>query len=48
MEKIASLVQKSHEARRRAKELLEVAKRAVEIAIEKNEKEALDYISKAK
>jgi len=45
-QKIASLVQKSHEARRKAKELLEVAKRAVEIAIEKNEKEALDYISK--
>jgi len=46
-QKIASLVQQSHEARRKAKELLEVAKRAVEIAIEKNEKEALDYISKA-
>jgi restriction endonuclease S subunit len=46
-QKIASLVQKSHEARRRAKELLEVAKKAVEIAVEKNEKEALDYISKA-
>jgi restriction endonuclease S subunit len=46
-QKIASLVQQSHEARRKAKELLEVAKRAVEIAIEKNEKEALDYISNA-
>jgi restriction endonuclease S subunit len=46
-QKIASLVQQSHEARKKAKELLEVAKRAVEIAIEKNEKEALDYISKA-
>jgi type I restriction enzyme S subunit len=46
-QKIASLVQKSHDARRKAKELLEVAKKAVEIAIEKNEKEALDYISKA-
>ena len=46
-QKIASLVQNSHEARKRAKELLEVAKRAVEIAIEKSEKEALDYISKA-
>jgi type I restriction enzyme, S subunit len=46
-QKIASLVQQSHEARRKAKKLLEVAKRAVEIAIEKNEKEALDYISKA-
>ena len=45
-QKIASLVQQSHEARKKAKELLEVAKRAVEIAIEKNEKEALDYISK--
>lgn len=44
-QKIASLVQKSYKARKRAKELLEIAKRAVEIAIEKNEKEALDYIS---
>jgi restriction endonuclease S subunit len=47
-QKIAVLVQKSHEARKKAKELLEVAKRAVEIAIEKNEKEALDYILKVK
>ena len=46
-QKIALLVQQSHEARRKAKELLEVAKKAVEIAIEKNEKEALDYISKS-
>jgi hypothetical protein len=46
-QKIVSLVQQSHEVRRKAKELLEVAKRAVEIAIEKNEKEALDYISKS-
>jgi len=46
-QKIASLVQQSHEVRRNAKELLEVAKKAVEIAIENNEKEALDYISKA-
>ncbi|MGC8580721.1 hypothetical protein [Caldisericum sp.] len=45
--KIALLVQKSHEARGKAKELLEVAKKAVEIAIENNEKEALEYISKA-
>jgi restriction endonuclease S subunit len=45
-QKIASLVQQSHEARKKAKELLEVAKKAVEIAIEKNEEEALDYISK--
>ncbi|MGC9000048.1 restriction endonuclease subunit S [Caldisericum sp.] len=45
---IASLVQKSYEARKKAKELLEIAKKAVEIAIEKNEKEALDYILKVK
>ena len=45
-QKIASLVQQSHEARKKAKELLEIAKRAVEIAIENNEREALDYISK--
>jgi restriction endonuclease S subunit len=47
-QKIASLVQQSHEARKKAKELLEVAKKAVEIAIEKSEKEALEYISKTK
>lgn len=45
-QKIASLVQQSHEARKRAKELLEVAKKAVEIAIEKNDIEALNYLSR--
>ena len=44
-QKIASLVQQSHEARRKAKELLEIAKTAVEIAIEKDEENALNYIS---
>ena len=39
-QKIASLVQQSHEARKKAKELLEESKRKVEIAIEKSEKEA--------
>jgi restriction endonuclease S subunit len=39
-QKIASLVQQSHEARKKAKELLEVAKRAVEIAIEEGEEKA--------
>jgi len=47
-QKIASLVQQAHEARRKAKELLEIAKKAVEIAIEKNEEEVLDYLSKTK
>jgi len=45
-QKIAALIQKSHEARKKAKELLELSKRAVEIAIEKNEKEALEYLYK--
>jgi len=45
-QKIASLVQESHEGRRKAKELLEIAKKAVEIAIENSEEEALKYISK--
>ncbi|MBX0310957.1 MAG: hypothetical protein JHC31_04020 [Sulfurihydrogenibium sp.] len=45
-QKIASLVQQSHEARRRAKELLEIAKRAVEIAIEESEEKAQEYIQK--
>ena len=43
-QQIASLVQQSHEARKRAKELLEIAKRAVEIAIEQSEVKALNYI----
>jgi len=46
-QKIVSLIQKSHEARKKAKELLNVAKKTVEIAIKKNEEEALDYISKS-
>ncbi|MGC9100823.1 MAG: hypothetical protein ACP5HC_06165 [Caldisericum sp.] len=41
---IAELVLRAHEARKKAKELLELAKRAVEIAIEKNEEEALKYL----
>jgi len=45
-QKIASLVQQSHEARRKAKELLEIAKRVIEIAIEENEKKAQEYIQK--
>lgn len=44
---IASLVQKSHKARRDAKALLDKAKRAVEIAIEENEDAALTFLSKA-
>jgi len=44
-QKIASLIQKSHETRKKAKELLDVAKKAVEIAIEKSEKDALNYLS---
>jgi len=46
-QEIALLVQQSHEARSKAKELLGTAKKAVEIAIENSEKEALDYISEA-
>jgi len=46
-QKIASLIKQSHEARKKAKELLEIAKRSVEIAIERNEKEALNYLSKS-
>jgi restriction endonuclease S subunit len=46
-QEIASLVQQSHEARKKAKELLEVAKRAVEIAIEENEEKAQEYVQNA-
>jgi len=45
-QEIASLVKQSHKARRKAKELLEIAKRAVEIAIEESEEKAQEYIQK--
>ena len=41
---IVNAVQSSHSARRKAQALLEAAKRAVEIAIEQNEVEALAYL----
>ncbi len=42
--KIASLVKESHEARNKAKNLLDLAKKAIEIAIEKNEDEAMHFL----
>jgi type I restriction enzyme S subunit len=47
-QKIASLIQKSHEARKKGKELLNAAKKAVEIAIEKGENDAFNYLSTIK
>jgi restriction endonuclease S subunit len=47
-QEIVSLVQQSHEARKKAKELLELAKRAVEIAIEEGEEKAIDFLSRIK
>lgn len=41
---IASLVQESHNARRKAKESLEIAKKAIEVAIEKKEDEAIRFL----
>ena len=41
-EEIALLVQQSHEARKKAKELLEIAKKTVEIAIEKYGKDVVN------
>jgi len=43
-QKIASLIQQSYKARRKAKGLLEIAKKSVEIYIEKNEEEGLKYM----
>lgn len=43
-DEIAGLVKKSHAARREAKAILEKAKRAVEIAIERNEERAIEFI----
>ena len=45
-QKIAELVTQSHKARNRSKKLLEVAKRAVEIFIEEDEKKAMEFINK--
>lgn len=42
--KIAQLIEESHVARQEAKNLLEKAKRAIEIAIEENEEQALEFI----
>ena len=41
---IAELIQQSHAARREAKAILEKTKRAVEIAIEKDEQAAMKWI----
>lgn len=41
---VVAAVRSSHAARRRAQELLEQAKRAVEIAIEDSEVAALEYL----
>lgn len=43
-QKIASLVQRSHEAREESKELIEIGKKAIEIVIEKNEDEAIHFL----
>lgn len=43
-EKIAEQVNKSFELKRKSEELLEMSKKAIEIAIEKNEDEAIKYI----
>ena len=42
--KISAKIQQSFESREKSKQLLEVAKRAVEIAIEENEEAGLKYI----
>jgi len=43
-QKISQLIQQSFKARENSKKLLEIAKRAVEIYIEKNEEEGLKYV----
>jgi len=43
-QKISQLIQQSFKARENSKKLLEIATKTVEIAIEKNEKEALEYM----
>ncbi|NVO02823.1 MAG: restriction endonuclease subunit S [Bacteroidetes bacterium] len=46
-EKIAELVEESFKLKKQSEQLLEIAKRAVEIAIEKNEDESLKFIKNA-
>lgn len=46
--KISAKIQQSFESREKSKQLLEVAKRAVEIAIEENEEAGLKYIEENK
>lgn len=41
---ISALILQSHAARREAKALLEIAKRAVEIAIEEGEEKAMEFL----
>lgn len=47
IKEISDLVKQSHEARREANRLLQLAKRAVEIAIEEDEQTALEFIESA-
>lgn len=44
-EEITNLVQQSHQLHRESKRLLEVAKKAVEIAIEESEEKAMQYLN---
>ena len=43
-EKIAELIEESFSLKKQSEHLLEVAKKAVEIAIEENEETAMNYI----
>lgn len=45
-QKIASLIQQAFESRRKSKDLLDIAKKSVEIYIEKDENNGLKYIDK--
>jgi restriction endonuclease S subunit len=47
-EKIAALVEESFSLKKQSEQLLETAKRAVEIAIEENEEEAIGFINMSK
>ncbi|MDD7913786.1 hypothetical protein [Polaribacter ponticola] len=44
--KIAKMIEESFDLKKQSEHLLEVAKKAVEIAIEQNEEKALKYIEK--
>ena len=47
-DRVSNKLRKTFELRQKSKDLLEIAKKAIQIAIEKNEDEAIKYINQSK